>query len=64
MKTSSQKNSFGGGYGINRHVGGANAHTVAKPAMKGVSRNPGTHIMPGSPKSGKHFQGAKIYKNK
>jgi hypothetical protein len=41
MKTTSQKNSFGGGYGINRNVSAGNALTVAEPAMKGVSVKPG-----------------------
>jgi hypothetical protein len=52
MKTSFQKQSFGGGYGINRHTGGASTLTTAIPAMKGVARHPGTNIMPGSPKTG------------
>lgn len=41
MKTSSQKGSFGGGYGINRHTGGASTLTTAIPAMKGVTVKPG-----------------------
>jgi hypothetical protein len=61
MKTTSQKNSMGGGYGINRNTGGASSLTTATPAMKNVRVSPGLgKQMPGSPKSGRHFQGAKI----
>ena len=64
-KTSFQKQSFGGGYGINRNTGGAYSLTTAEPAMAGVSVHPGTgKQMPGSPKMGKHFQGAKVISGK
>jgi hypothetical protein len=58
------KQSFGGGYGINRKVGGASALTTAEPAMKGVTVKPGCgKQMQGGTKM-KHFQGAKIFRGK
>ena len=61
MKTTSQKNSLGGGYGINRGLGAASHLGAAVPPMKNVRVTPGLNKqMPGSPKHGKHFQGAKI----
>ncbi len=49
-----QKQSFGGGYGINRKTGGASTLTTAIPAMKGVTVKPGlgggAHVQP-APKS-------------
>lgn len=51
---------MGGGYGINRGTGGASSLTTAIPAMKGVRVVPGLgKQMPGSPKHGKHYAGAK-----
>lgn len=41
MKTSSQKNSFGGGYGINRKVSGKSALPAAVPPMGNVTSRPG-----------------------
>jgi len=64
MKTSFQKQSLGGGYGINRDVSAENALYVAEPAMRGVSRNPGTNIMPGSPKTGYKIRPAKVISGK
>jgi hypothetical protein len=61
-----QKSSFGGGYGLNRNVGGASAHGVAKPPMRNVSVHPGLgKQLPGCTKmGGKHFQGAKVISGK
>lgn len=42
MKTSFQKNSLGGGYGINRDVGGAETLGVAVPPMRNVTVRPGS----------------------
>ena len=64
-KTSFNKQSLGNGYGINRNVSGGSALTTAEPAMAGVSVHPGLgKQMPGSPKMGKHFQGAKVISGK
>jgi hypothetical protein len=53
MKTSSQKGSFGGGYGINRNTGGASSLPTSVPAYGSVRITPGLNKqMPGSPKSG------------
>jgi hypothetical protein len=61
MKTTSQKNALGGGYGCNRNTGGASSLSTAVPPYGRVSLHPGTgKQLPGSPKHGKHFQGAKI----
>ena len=65
MKTTSQKNSFGGGYGINRNVSGGNALATAEPPLGNVSVRPGPGIiMPGSPKTGYKIKSAKVMTNK
>ena len=67
IKTSFQKNSFGGGYGINRNVGGQETLTVAEPAMKGVTVRPGSGFSRkdvGRKMSGSHFSGAKVISGK
>ena len=65
MKTSFQKQSLGGGYGINRNVAPDNVLTVAQPAMKGVRVNPGLGIItPGSPKTGLKIRPAKVITGK
>lgn len=62
MKT---KSSFGGGYGINRGVGGASTLGVALPPMKNVSVRPGLgKITPGSPKTGLKPRPAKVISRK
>jgi len=54
------KQSFGGGYGLNRHTGGASSLTTAQPAMKGVRVSPGKVSASATGKTGKkHFSGAK-----
>jgi hypothetical protein len=53
MKTTSQKNALGGGYGINRGLKGGSHLTTAIPPHSHVTVRPGPgKIMPGSPKSG------------
>lgn len=53
MKTSFQKQSMGGGYGINRKTGGASSLPTAVPPYGRVSVHPGLgKITPGSPKTG------------
>ena len=65
MKTSSQKGSFGNGYGINRNVSGDSALRVAEPPMGHVTVRPGDHSRSDTGKSGmKHFQGAKVISGK
>jgi len=57
--------SLGGGFGINRNVAPGNVLTTAQPAMKGVSRNPGSVLGAKTGHSGKsHFQGAKVITGK
>jgi hypothetical protein len=41
MKTSFQKPSMGGGYGINRKTGGASSLGTAVPPLKSVTVRPG-----------------------
>ena len=61
MKTTSQKNSMGNGFGINRGTSGASSLTTATPAMKNVTVRPGLgKPIAGGAKHGRHFQGAKI----
>jgi hypothetical protein len=62
MKTTSQKNSMGGGYGINRKTGGASSLPTAVPPYGNVRVSPGSgHSRSAIGKSGKkHFSGAKI----
>jgi hypothetical protein len=61
MKTTSQKNSFGMGYGINRNVSGGKALQVAEPPLGNVTVKPGSGIvMPGSPKTGYKIRPAKV----
>lgn len=64
METTSQKNSFGGGYGINRRTGGKSSLPTAVPPYGGVHVRPGSgYSRSDTGKSGKkHFQGAKISK--
>lgn len=65
MKTTSQKNSFGGGFGINRNVSGDRALTTAEPAMSNCTRNPGRANPSSVGKTGnRHFAGAKIMSGK
>ena len=65
MKTSFQKQSFGGGYGINRNTGGARSLPTAEPPMASVHVRPGDHSRADTGKSGKkHFAGAKIHRTK
>jgi hypothetical protein len=53
VKTTSQKNAFGNGYGINRGTGGASSLKTAVPPYGRVTLHPGLNKqMPGSPKSG------------
>jgi len=53
MNTTSQKNSMGGGYGINRKTGGASSLPTSVPAYGSVTVRPGLgKQMPGSPKTG------------
>jgi hypothetical protein len=61
MKTSSGKYSYNSGYGINHKTGGAASLGTAVPAYRNVTVRPGLgKQMPGSPKHGKHYAGAKI----
>lgn len=64
MKTSFQKQSLGGGYGINRHTGGASSLPTAVPPYGSVKVRPGSGFSRADTgKSGnKHFSGAKIAK--
>ena len=66
MKTSFQKQSLGGGYGINRNIAPESVLTTAIPAMKGVTVRPGSgYSRSDTGKSGnKHFSGAKIITGK
>jgi hypothetical protein len=66
MKTSSQKNSFGGGYGINRNTGGSRSLPTAVPPYGNVTKRPGSNYSRADVgRSGKkHFQGAKIISGK
>lgn len=65
MKTTSQKNSFGGGYGINRNVSAGNALRVAEPPMGHVTVRPGGFSRKEVGMSGKkHFSGAKVISGK
>lgn len=61
-KTSFQKPSFGGGFGINRNVAPANVLTTAQPAMAPVTVRPGSgYSRADTGKSGnRHFSGAKV----
>jgi hypothetical protein len=61
MKTTSQKNSLGGGYGINRGLKASSHLSAAVPPYANTRLSPGTgKQLPGSPKHGKHYQWAKI----
>jgi hypothetical protein len=62
MKTTSQKNSFGGGFGINRNTGGARSLTTAEPPLGNVTVKPGSgYSRKDTGHSGsKHFSGAKV----
>jgi hypothetical protein len=67
QKTSFQKNSFGGGFGINRSVGGAETLGVAEPPMRNTSVRPGSGFSRsdvGHKMKGSHFSGAKIIGSK
>jgi len=66
MKTSSQKNSFGGGYGINRSTGGSRSLAQAVPPYGHVTERPGGGFSRSAVgMSGKkHFQGAKVISGK
>jgi hypothetical protein len=65
MKTSFQKQSFGGGYGINRHTGGAASLPTAEPPLAHISVKPGPGIItPGSPKTGYKIRPAKVIGSK
>lgn len=66
MKTSFQKQSFGGGYGINRGTGGSRSLATAVPPYGHVTVKPGSgHSRSAIGKSGnKHFQGAKVISGK
>jgi hypothetical protein len=53
VKTTSQKNAFGNGYGINRNLKGSSHLTTAIPPHSHVTVSPGLgKQMPGSPKTG------------
>jgi hypothetical protein len=61
MKTSFQKQSFGNGYGINRHVPAAQKLYAAVPAYRGAHRNPGSPNRKEIGQQGlKSFCGAKV----
>lgn len=61
----STKNSFGGGYGINRNVSPGRALSTAVPPYGNVSRNPGKASASATGKTGKsHYAGAKIMSGK
>jgi hypothetical protein len=61
MKTSFQKQSFGGGYGINRSLSAERHLTAAIPPHSHVTRSPGRASASATGKSGnRHFAGAKI----
>jgi len=66
MKTSFQKPSFGGGYGINRNTGGSRSLPTAVPPYGSVRVRPGSGFsrsdvgMSGK----KHFDGAKVISGK
>jgi hypothetical protein len=65
MKTSFQKESFGGGFGINRHTGGARSLTTAEPPLAHVTVRPGSGFSRadvGHKMKGSHFSGAKLHK--
>lgn len=66
MKTSFQKQSFGGGYGINRNTGGARSLPTAVPPLGHVTVKPGSgYSRSATGHSGaKHFSGAKIISGK
>jgi len=61
-----QKQSFGGGYGINRNLPGDRKLGVAVPPLaRGATRNPGSAMGAATGHSGKHhFSGAKIISGK
>jgi hypothetical protein len=53
MKTTSQKNALGGGFGINRGLKAASHLSAAVPPYANVRVSPGLgKITPGAPKSG------------
>jgi hypothetical protein len=62
MKTSFQKQSFGGGFGINRNTGGARSLPTAVPPLAHVTVRPGSGFSRSDTgKSGKkHSMGAKV----
>jgi hypothetical protein len=64
MKTSFEKESFGGGYGINRNTGGSRSLSTAVPPYGRVSVKPGCgYSRADIGQSGKkHFAGAKLHK--
>jgi len=66
MKTSFQKQSFGGGYGINRNTGGSRSLPTAVPPLANVTVRPGSgYSRKDIGQSGKsHFSGAKIISGK
>lgn len=60
------KSAFGGGYGLNRHTGGAGSLGTAVPPLKSVHVKPGSNVSARQlGKTGKsHFSGAKSVKNR
>jgi len=63
MQTTSQKNAFGNGYGINRGADGDRALKTAVPPLAHVTVRPGRPSPGAVGKTGnKHFQGSKIYR--
>jgi hypothetical protein len=62
MKTSFQKQSFGGGYGINRNTGGARSLPTAEPPLANVTVRPGSGFSRSAVGTSgqKHFSGAKV----
>jgi hypothetical protein len=66
MKTSFQKQSFGGGFGINRGTGGSRSLPTAVPPYGHVTVRPGSGFSRSDTgKTGKkHFSGAKVISGK
>ena len=66
MKTSFQKESFGGGFGINRNTGGARSLPTAEPPLAHVTVKPGSgYSRKDIGQQGlKSFSGAKIISGK